>query len=450
MSRRQLERGTPLRGMATDHGSRPLPSDLGAESVPDHGCGVLHVDMDAFFASVEQLERPEARGQPVLVGGTGPRGVVASANYAARAYGIHSAMPMSQARRLCPRALVYPADHERYSQVSAAVRVILESVTPVVEPVSLDEAFLDVSGARARLGGPVWIAEHLRSRIRAEQGLTCSVGIAPNKFVAKLAATHAKPDGVYLVPEAQVQAFLHPLPVGALWGVGPKVEQRLVRLGLHTIADVAAVSPASLRREVGPALGDHLAALARGRDERAVQPASSAEERGLSAECTFARDVADAAVIDRELLRLSERLARRLRTEGQGHAARTVTLKVRRADFTTITRSRTLPEPTDLAREIHATARILYEAAEVSRARLRLVGIRVEGLVVSTQAHRQLTLDATAPDWRGVEQVMDEASRRFGDFALRPASLAQPTGDPAPSGQRSHPGARGHDVPERW
>lgn len=423
MSRRQLERGDPLRGMATARGSQPLPADLAsAGAVADEECTVLHVDMDAFFASVEQLERPEARGHPVLVGGTGPRGVVASANYPARAYGVHSAMPMTQARRLCPGALVYPASHQRYARVSAAVRDILQSVTPVVETVSLDEAFLDVRGARARLGSPTRIAELLRERIRAEQRLTCSVGIAPNKFVAKLAATHAKPDGMYLVPAARVTAFLHPLPVGALWGVGPKVEQRLVRLGLHTIGDVAAVRPATLCRELGDALGRQLAALARGHDDRTVQPTTGAADKGLSAEHTFARDVSDPAAIDRELLRLAERVARRLRDSGR--CARSVAVKIRRADFTTITRSRTLSEPTDVAREIHEAARAMYAAAGLARVRLRLLGIRAEGLVATDRTHRQLALDEPATEWREAEQVMDAVARRFGDGVLRPASLA--------------------------
>lgn len=432
MSRRQLERGAPLRGMATDRGSGPLPEDPGC--VPDHGCSVLHVDMDAFFASVEQLRRPEAREHPVLVGGTGTRGVVASASYAARAYGVHSAMPMSQARRMCPNALVYPADHARYAQVSAAVRDIMHSVTPLVEAVSMDEAFLEVRGAHRRLGGPVQIAELIRHRIRTEQQLTCSVGIASTKLVAKLAATHAKPDGIFLVPERHVTGFLHPLPMGALLGVGPKVEARLVRLGLRTIGDLAAVRSDTLHRELGVALGRQLAALAQGHDRRAVQPEGSADvaERGLSAERTFARDVAEVTVIDRELRRLAQHLAQRLRSEGW--CARTVTLKIRQADFTTRTRSRTLTEPTDLARDIHTTARDLGEAAGVERVRLRLVGIRVTGLLGSERAHRQLALDEPAADWKEAEQVMDAVTRRFGAGALRPASLA---GNPAEDTEES-------------
>ncbi|MGI5118060.1 DNA polymerase IV [Marinactinospora thermotolerans] len=417
MSRRQLQRGTAMRGAVTASGIEPL--DL--TTVSDEDCPILHIDMDAFFAGVEELKHPWARGRPVIVGGTGGRGVVASANYAARRFGVHSAMPMSRALRACPDAVVFPPDGASYRRVSAAVMDILRSVTPEVEPLSLDEAFLDVSGARRRLGSPVRVATLIRERIRTEQRLTCSVGVASTKFVAKLASTHCKPDGLLFVPARHVRAFLHPLPLGALWGVGDKTEQTLARLGLRTIGDVAATPPETLRRELGVALGDRLAALSQGRDERRV--VTDAPDKSIGAEETFAEDVADAGRIGRELLRLSEKVARRLRATGQ--VGRTVVVKLRRDDFTTITRSRTLPDYTDVGREISATARSLYAAAGLDGARLRLVGVRVEGLRAAAGVHRQLALDEPESGWRDAERVMDLVARRFGPAALRPAVLAE-------------------------
>jgi DNA polymerase-4 len=417
MSRRQLERGTAMRGMIGADGIEPLDP----AAAEDADCSILHIDMDAFFASVEQLEHPEARGRPVIVGGTGPRGVVSSADYIARTYGVHSAMPMVRALRLCPDALVFPPDGPAYRRVSEAVMDIFRSVTPEVEPVSMDEAFLDVSGARRRLGGPVRIAELIRERVRSEQRLTCSVGVAATKFVAKLASTQCKPDGLLLVPTRRVTAFLHPLPVGALWGVGEKTEQALTRLGLRTVGDVAAVPPATLRHEFGQALGARLAALAVGDDDRPVVPTTPDKSIGVVE--TFPRDVDDPGTIHRELLRLSEKVARRLRSSGQ--AGRTVVVKLRRADFTTITRSRTLPEATDVAREITAAARELYAGAGLERVRLRLVGVRVEGLADASQVHRQLALDEPETGWREAERAMDRVARRFGPGAIQPAALAK-------------------------
>ncbi|MFD0775217.1 DNA polymerase IV [Streptomonospora algeriensis] len=417
MSRRQLERGQALRGIVGSGGVEPLPEG-GCEAAAE--CTVLHIDMDAFFAGVERLEHPETRGTPIVVGGTGPRGVVSSADYIARSYGVHSAMPMVRALRLCPDAVVFPPDGAHYKRVSEAVMDILLSVAPEVEPVSLDEAYLDVSGARRRLGDPVRIAELIRHRVREEQGLTCSVGAAPSKLVAKLASTRCKPDGLLAVPPEQVTAFLHPLPVGALSGVGEKTEQTLTRLGLRTVGDVARVSAATLRGEFGAALGDRLAALSQGRDERPVVPSSP--DKSIGSEETFPRDVDDPATIRRELLRLSEKVARKMRAGGQ--VGRTVVVKLRRADFTTITRSRTLAEPTDVAHEINAAARELYDAAGLERVRLRLVGVRVEGLAPVSEAHRQLSLDEPETGWREAERAMDAVTRRFGAGAIRPAALA--------------------------
>ncbi|MCU0265169.1 MAG: DNA polymerase IV [Actinomycetia bacterium] len=403
MSRSQLNRpSSPQRGWGDDT-----------------GCSVLHVDMDAFYASVSLLDRPELHGRPVVVGGGGTRGVVLSATYEARALGVHSAMPMTRARRLAPQAVVVEPDHRAYARVSAGVMELFRSITPLVEPLSLDEAFLDVSGAVRRLGSPARIGELVRARVHDEQGITCSVGVASTKFVAKLASTRAKPDGLLVVPAAEVVAFLHPLPVGALWGVGERTEEQLTRLGLRTVGDLAAVPRATLERALGPAAGRHLADLAWGRDSRAVVPHEP--DKSIGAEETFATDVDDPDVIRRELLRLAEKVAARLRH--QGWRGRTVSIKVRFADFTTITRARTLRDPTDVGQEVYATARALYEALGLQRARLRLVGVRVEGLVDAAGVAEQLLLDAPERGWREAEQAADRAVERFGRGAVRPATL---------------------------
>jgi DNA polymerase-4 len=387
----------------------------------DAGCTVLHIDMDAFYASVELISRPELKGTPVIVGG-GSRSVVLSATYEARRFGVHSAMPMTRARRLCPQATVVEPSHGRYSRVSAGVMEIFRSVTPLVEPLSLDEAFLDVAGAVRRLGRPSEIGQLIRDRVADEQGITCSVGVATTKFVAKLASTRCKPDGMLVVPASGVVAFLHPLPVGALWGVGEKTEKELTRLGLHTVGDIAHTPHSTLVRALGQAAGSHLHALSWGRDERRV--VAHEPDKSIGAEETFSRDVDDPDVVRRELLRLAERTAARLRTAGL--AGRTVSVKIRFADFTTITRARTLSEPTDVAAVLYATARQLYEALGLDRARLRLVGIRVEGLVESESAPHQLLLGERAQGRREVEQAADRAARRFGDGTVRPASLVDP------------------------
>ncbi len=276
----------------------------------DAGCPVLHVDMDAFYASVSLLARPDLRGQPVIVGGGGTRGVVLSATYEARVHGVHSAMPMMRARRMCPQAVVLAPDHDAYARASHGVMEVFRSITPLVEPISLDEAFLDVRGAARRLGGPRQIGEWIRATVEDEQGITCSVGVASTKFVAKLASARCKPDGLLVVPADDVVAFLHPLPVGALWGVGDKTEQVLSALGLHTVGDLAHTPVATLERALGPAVGKHLSALAWGRDERSVVPHEP--DKSIGAENTFGTDVDDPAVVSRELLRLSERTAARL------------------------------------------------------------------------------------------------------------------------------------------
>jgi DNA polymerase-4 len=385
-------------------------------------CPILHVDMDAFYASVATRDHPDLHDVPVIVGG-GHRGVVLSANYLAREYGVRSAMPGTRARRLCPQAVVIPPDFETFTAVSSSVMETFRQVTPLVEVVSLDEAFLDVSGASRRLGRPYDVAEHLRARIFDEQGITCSVGLAGTVAVAKMASRHAKPDGVCVVPPATVTSFLHPLAVDELWGVGEKTAQMLNRLGLMTIGDIAHTSLATLQRAVGTALGTQLHALAWGRDRRVVTARRGPDEpdKSMGADETFGRDTDDHEVILREVLRLSAKVAGRMRTAQV--AGRTVTLRVRFADFTTITRSRTLPEATDVTQEIYQTAAGLFAALGLQRARVRLVGVRVEGLVSRTTVHHQLALGEREHGWSDADRAVDRATSRFGSAAVRPATL---------------------------
>ena len=271
--------------------------------------------------------------------------MVLSATYEARRFGVTSAMPMGKARRLCPQAIVIEPDFTRYSQISDAIMATFHAVTDIVEPLSLDEAFLDIAGAQRRLGRPARIAQWVRDTVADEQGITCSVGVASTKFVAKLASSLAKPDGMIVVPQAEVLGFLHQLPVGALWGVGERTEEALTRLGLRTVADIAHTPVETLRRGLGDVAGAHLHALAWGRDERIV--VRETREKSIGSDETFSHDIDDPVVIHRELLRLSDRTAARVRAAGM--MGRTVTIKVRFADFTTITRSRTLRDPTDVS-----------------------------------------------------------------------------------------------------
>ena len=406
MSRSQVRRPTGRLGFGAD----------------DAGCTILHVDMDAFYASVSLRTRPELHGLPVIVGGGGNRGVVLSATYEARALGVHSAMPMSRARRVAPQAVIIEPDHRAYAHVSRGVMSLFGSITPLVEPISLDEAFLDVSGSLRRLGSPTAIAELIRARVQDEQQITCSVGVATTKFVAKLASTRAKPDGLLVVPADQVIAFLHPLPVGALWGVGDKTEEQLTRLGLRTVGDIANTPVGTLQRALGQAVGAHLHALAWGRDERSVSPHEP--EKSIGNEETFEHDIDDPEIIHAHLLRLADQVAGRLRAAG--YVGRTICLKVRFADFSTITRSRTLPRPTDVGMDIYDTVRGLYDALGLQRVRIRLVGVRAEGLLDAHDAPQQLLLGEPDHGRREAEVAVDELRARYGSAAVRHARLVDP------------------------
>jgi DNA polymerase-4 len=384
----------------------------------DSGCPILHVDMDAFFAAVEVRRRLELRDRPVVVGGIGPRGVVSSASYEARAYGIRSAMPTARARALCPGAVFLPPDFAEYAAASRAVMGIFRDVTPLVEPLSLDEAFLDVGGARRLFGRPATIGAQIRRRVAEQEGLTCSVGVAPTKFVAKLGSTRAKPDGLMVIPAGLVLDFLHPLPVAALWGVGERAAEALVRLGLATVGDLAHAPAGMVRAAVGEAAATHLQELAWGRDPRPVAPEQV--DKSVGAEVTFDADVADPQVVRRALLALADKVGVRLRRAGQ--VGRTVSIKVRLADFRTISRSRTFGSGTDVAREIFDVAWALYDGLRPGE-RIRLVGVRVEGLADAASAPRQPTLDAPEHGWREAEAASDAAAARFGRNVVRPASL---------------------------
>ena len=406
-----------------------LPTRDSTEPPDDTGCTVLHVDMDAFYASATLLSHPDLVGTPVIIGG-GNRGVVLSATYEARRFGVTSAMPMARARRLCPQATVLPPDHALYSAISAAVMETFRSVTPVIEPLSLDEAFLDVSGAVRLMGSPAVIGQHVRDTVHDEQGITCSVGVAPTKFVAKLASGLAKPDGMVVVPRDEVVPFVQQLPVGALWGVGERTEEALVRLGLRTVADIAHTPLATLVRGLGDATGHHLHELSWGRDPRPVE--REQREKSIGSDQTFDYDIDDAAEIHRRLLALSERTAARMRAAGM--RGRTVTLRVRFSDFTTITRSRTLREPTDSGRAIHEAAVGLFDALGLQRARIRLVGVRLEKLVEAAQAPIQGVIGEPEHGWRDADRAVDRARSRFGSGSVRPASLIE--GDTSASARR--------------
>ena len=405
--------------------------------VDDSATPILHVDMDAFFVSVELLKRPDLRGKPVLVGGTAGRGVVSAASYEARRYGVNSAMPMSVALQRCPNAIVLRGDYSSYARYSKQVMRIFEQHTPLVEPLSIDEAFLDVSGARRLHGSPAEIAWTIRERVHAETGLTCSIGVAATKYVAKVASSRAKPDGMLVVPAAQTVAFLHPLPVSALWGVGRVTEESLLRLGLRTVGDVAAMPHEALERAVGPALAARLGQLANGIDPRDVH--TTRTEKSIGHENTFDHDLVDPVEIRRELLRLSNNVAVRLRKGGL--VGRTVTLKLRYGDFRTVTRSRTLAEPTDVARRIYDEASDALGELIGDGERVRLIGVRAEHLRPSGSG---ATLWDPDEEWRDAERTIDEVAAKFGTGAVRPAALVRPGGDRRP--ERPAPGADDDDA----
>ncbi len=379
---------------------------------------ILHVDMDAFFVEVERLRDASLLGKPVVVGGLGTRGVVATASYEARRYGVHSAMPMVQARKLCPHGVFMPSDHAAYTARSAEVFEILESFTPLVEGLSVDEAFLDVSGLRLHYTEPRDVAEAIRARLRSELGLPASVGVATTKLIAKLASEDAKPDGVFVVVAGRELEYLHPLPVRRLWGVGEATHAALEGLGVVTIGDVADLGLDVLVRRLGSGLGHHLYGLATGDDARQVN--TEAEAKSISVEVTYERDLVATDDIERELLAHCERLGRRLRSAGW--AARTLTLKVRFDDFSTITRSHTVAAPIDATHDLWTVTQQLVERARLAGRPVRLLGVGGAALVRRAEP-RQASLDPLSS--AALTDAADALRLRFGPDVVRPARLAE-------------------------
>lgn len=386
---------------------------------------ILHADMDAFYAAVEQLDHPELRGKPLLVGGAGPRGVVSTASYEARPFGVGSAMAMVTARRLCPEAIVVPPRMDRYVEVSRVVMQALGRFAPAVEPLSLDEAFADVSGTEALFGPPEALGAAVRAAVReATGGLTVSVGLAPVKYVAKVASDLRKPDGLVVVAPDEVRAFLDPLPVSRLWGVGAKGVERLARLSLHTIGDVARADPALLARQLG-ALGPHIAGLARGEDPRPV--VADRDARGLSSERTLDADVVGAAAIRPILLQEVDTVASRLRAAGL--LAGGVRVKLKTSDFQIHTRQCTLAPPSDSAHELWRAAEALLPEFDLSRA-VRLIGAGGFALRPVDAPVQAGLFDATDhARHRQLDRAVDAARERYGDEAVRRAADVPP---PAP------------------
>lgn len=392
---------------------------------------ILHVDMDAFYVSVELTRRPELRGKPVVVGGTGRRGVVAAASYEARSFGVFSAMPSTRAQQLCPQAIFLSGDHDLYGEVSERVMAIFHSVTPLVEPLSLDEAFLDVSGAGRSHGDGQTVAADIRQAIWQQEGLTCSVGIAPNKFLAKLGSEQAKPKasptgpifgrGVFEVVAGQELEFLHPLPVRSLWGVGKSTGARLSSLGIETVGDLAAVPIGHLTSSIGVASGRHLHALANGIDDRPVEP--ERETKSISHEETFAYDISDPDKLDTELVRQCDAVAQRLRNNSL--VARTATLKVRYGDFTTVTRRLTAPQPFSSASDLLRLGRELLGSIDTSVG-IRLLGIGVANLGEDHGQQLSLNLDGQRDSETDTvtTSVIDDVRAKFGASAIGPASAA--------------------------
>jgi DNA polymerase-4 len=371
---------------------------------------ILHVDMDAFYASVAELDNPQYKGKALVVG-AGVRGVVLSANYEARKFGIRAAMPVGRARRMAPHAIFIAPEHHRYSEISERVMKIFHSFTPLVEPISLDEAFLDVTGSQKLFGDGREIAQKIREQVEKQEGITCSVGISQSKFIAKLASQHCKPNGMLEIKSDRILEFLHPLPVRAIWGVGPKTAESLDRLGLHTVADIANTSRSTLVRALGDATGESLYELAWGRDYRDVIP--DEPEKSIGNE------------ILREFLRMTEKSTARLRERNL--FAKTISIKIKFADFTSITRSKTVPLGIDGTHEVYEIVKKLYLALRNDGARIRLVGVSLGNLTEESPV--QLELGARDKGWRDADTAIDKAKARFGGESVRPGRLISPEED---------------------
>ena len=384
---------------------------------------ILHVDMDAFYASVAEKDNPKLKGKAVVVG-AGRRGVVSAANYEARKFGIRAAMPVYKAKALAPHAIFISPDMARYEEVSVAIMKIFEEVTPLVEPISLDEAFLDVTGSKRLLGSGRQIADLIRKRVEEQEGITCSVGISHNKFIAKIASNHCKPNGVLEIDPEKVLDFLHPLAAKEIWGVGPKTNEQLMKMGLLTVGDIANTPRSTLIRVLGQASGSSLYELAWGRDYRDVE--TEHIEKSISASETFDLDLDSQEEILKEFLRLTERGVERMREKG--FATNTISIKVRFADFKTISRSKTVDLPITGTQEIFEVVKNLYLALNLDRVLIRLVGISLDSLVEDADV-KQLTLGERANGWRQADKAIDRIKGRFGAESLRPARLVEDHGD---------------------
>jgi DNA polymerase-4 len=379
---------------------------------------ILHVDMDAFYASVEERDRPELAGRPLIVGGTPEgRGVVAAANYAVRKFGVHSAMPTATALRLCPHAVVLRPRMDHYAEVSRQIREIMVRYTPLVEPLSLDEAFLDVTGSEALFGPPREIARRIKQDIRTEVRLVASIGVAPNKFLAKIASDLEKPDALVIVDPDRVQEFLDPLPVGRLWGVGRITGHVFETMEVRTIGDLRRLDPEELTRRFG-SQGEHFWRLAHGIDDRLVVP--DREAKSISHETTFAADISDRETLRAWLLELTDQVARRLRQ--QRLRGRTVHLKVRFADFRTITRSQTLAEPTDSTQQLGQIVAGLLDLIPQGHLAVRLVGMGVSGIDLGGLRQRSLFEEPETSKQTALDAAADRIREQFGSIALQRGS----------------------------
>lgn len=387
--------------------------------MPDTALNFLHVDMDAFYAAVEQRDRPELRGKPVIVGGIGNRGIVCAASYEARPFGVHSAQPMATARRLCPNAVFLPVRMKHYAEISRQIRQIMLAFTPLVEPLSLDEAFLDVHGCHGLFGPAPEIARQIKERIKVETGLTASVGVAPNKFLAKLASDLRKPNGLVVVTADGVSGFLAPLPVGHIWGVGAKAEKRLYALGVRTIGQLAALPEQVLADHFGE-MGRHIWHLAHGEDDRAVVP--DREAKSISTETTFPQDIGDRDALRVWLLDLTDHLARRLR-----HAelrARTVEVKIRSSDFRTRHRAQALDQATNVTDVIwQAVQQVFDRGLTEDIMPVRLLGVGASRLTNETVVLGDLFDGGHRQRQESLDQTIDSIRGQFGDTAIRRGSV---------------------------
>jgi len=381
---------------------------------------IIHLDMDAFYAAVEVVDNPSLKGKPVIVGGSKKRGVISSASYEARKYGVHSAQPIATALRLCPKGIFQPVRMSRYKEVSDQVFEIFYRFTPLVEPLSIDEAFLDVTGSVKLFGPPEEIAKMIKRAVVEEIGITVSAGVAPSKFLAKIASDLGKPDGLTIVPEDEVRAFLEPLPIDKLWGVGKATQKALALLGAQTIGDLSRLTLDVLERNLGKH-GTHLHLLSQGVDDRDIEVIREVKSSGH--EETFADDLLDMGAVRRELLSLATRVSRRLRNDG--FVGKTVTLKVKYNDFVQVTRSETLPEPTEDGSEIFQRCCGLLDRTEVGKRPVRLLGISVSHLYAQ-EGENQLSLfqmESTGPRRKKLNVALDEISEKYGEDGIVPGTL---------------------------